>query len=191
MSCLLFDLGIEPLACALRKSPLRGIEVPGVAERVLAALYADDSSVFMHETDKYETLDEVLTKWCRGSRAMFNRPKTELIPMGEKKYREMVYKERRLTEGGPRLPEGIKIAEDGKATRLLGAWIGNDIDNSVPWSKLVTIIQTNLARWAKRNPTLTGRKLIVGLEVGSRTQYLARVQTMPKSVEKNIVNIIR
>ena len=38
---------------------------------------------------------------------------------------------------------------------------------------------------------MEGKKLIIGLEVGSRTQYLARVQGMPKSVEERIVRIIR
>ncbi|OBZ72436.1 Transposon TX1 uncharacterized protein [Grifola frondosa] len=32
MSCLLFDLAIEPLACMLRHSVIRGFHIPGVAE---------------------------------------------------------------------------------------------------------------------------------------------------------------
>lgn len=191
MSCLLFDLAIEPLACALRKSTLRGLEIPGLAERLLAKLYADDTTVYLHESDSYELLNIILNKWCTAARAKFNKAKTEAIPVGSAEYRERLLMDRKLTQNSERLPEEMRIAPDGGAIRILGAWVGNKIDNAAPWVRILAVMQRNLDRWSLRNPTLVGRKLIVGMEVGSRTQYLARVQVMPGSVQKKIVEIIR
>ncbi len=191
MSCLLFDLAIEPLACALRKSTLRGLEIPGLGERLLAALYADDTTVYLHETDSYELLTIVLNKWCKAARAKFNTAKTEAIPIGSVEHRERLATERSLTPNGERLPDEVRIAPDGRAVRILGAWVGNKIDNAVPWTRILAVIQRNLDRWSLRNPTLVGRKLIVGMEIGSRTQYLAKVQSMPGSVQGKITDIMR
>ena len=40
LSCLLFDFAIEPLAEALRSSELKGFNIPGQAERLIATLFA-------------------------------------------------------------------------------------------------------------------------------------------------------
>jgi hypothetical protein len=40
LSCLLFDLAIEPLACSLRNFPeLQGIEIPGSLQKTLVNMY--------------------------------------------------------------------------------------------------------------------------------------------------------
>lgn len=191
MSCLLFDLAIEPLACALRKSSLRGLEIPGLGERLIAALYADDTTVYLHETDSYAVLEIILNKWCNAARAKFNKAKTEAIPLGMEDHRKKLLTDRKLTANGERLPQEVRIAPDGTAVRILGAWVGNKVDNEAPWIKILAVIQRNLNRWGSRNPTLVGRKLIVGLEVGSRTQYLARVQSRPGSVQDKIMSMVK
>src|ERR1700742_4196250 len=38
LSCLLFNLAIEPLACMLRNSELKGIGIPGTSRRILVSL---------------------------------------------------------------------------------------------------------------------------------------------------------
>lgn len=45
MSCLLFDLAIEPLAEMLRQSNLKGIKVPQMATRLVCKLFADDTQI--------------------------------------------------------------------------------------------------------------------------------------------------
>ena len=190
MSCLLFNLAIEPLAHLLRESELIGLNVPGLQERLINLLFADDTTVFLHENDDFAKLEEVLTKWCKASRAKFNKEKTEVIPIGSLEYRSSVLRTRTLNRSSPPLPTGIKIADEGVAVRLLGAWIGNKIDETAQWTKITETIERNLDRWAKRNPTLGGRKLIVGMEVGGRTQFLTRAQTMPNEVEARLSAMI-
>jgi hypothetical protein len=45
LSCLLFDLAIEPLAESLRQSDLKGLKIEGIQEMIIATLFADDMLV--------------------------------------------------------------------------------------------------------------------------------------------------
>ncbi|KAH9858434.1 hypothetical protein C2E23DRAFT_717737, partial [Lenzites betulinus] len=190
MSCLLFILAIEPLAIALRASPLRGINVPGVSARLITTLYADDTTVFLHCSDDYDTLTELLRVWCAGARAKFNAGKTEAIPLGPSACRAQLVRDRTACGWALAIPPSVRIVPDGDTIRVLGARVGNDADQCAAWRPIVAKIRANLARWGRRKPTLYGRKLIVGLEVGSRTQFLAAAQGMPATIEHELQRII-
>ena len=86
LSCLIFDIAIEPLACKLRKSEIAGFTLPGVARRLVASLFADDTSAFLSAKDSWRTVWTVIDGWCKGSRAKFNTNKTEIIPIGTRAY---------------------------------------------------------------------------------------------------------
>ena len=82
MSCLLFDITIEPLANTLRLSSLKGFEIPGVENKLITTLFADDTTVFLSQFDKFTDLESIMDKWCIASGACFNVSKTEIIPIG-------------------------------------------------------------------------------------------------------------
>ncbi|KAH9903282.1 hypothetical protein C8Q73DRAFT_742405 [Cubamyces lactineus] len=191
MSCLLFDFAIEPLAAAFRSSSLKGFPVPGSAERLVAKLFADDTTVFLSEEDDYATVEDITAVWCRGSRAKFNLPKTEVIPVGTEAYRNGVLATRRLSPVGSRVQDGIHIVRDGEAIRLLGAWIGNRADPQLSWRPIVDTIKANLTKWALRRPTLHGKKLVAGMELGARTQFRAKAQGMPAAVVAELNKAMR
>lgn len=65
----------------------------------------------------------------------------------------------------------MNIAEDGTATRILGAWIGNKTDEHAIWSPILDKIDASLKRWEKTHPTIEGRKIIIQRIVGGMTQY--------------------
>jgi hypothetical protein len=90
MSCLLFNIAIEPLANMLQQSNLKGIKIPGTAKRLITNLFADDTTVFLSELDKFCDLEHILQKWCIASGAHFNVNKTEALPIGTTQYREAV-----------------------------------------------------------------------------------------------------
>ncbi|KAH9853530.1 hypothetical protein C2E23DRAFT_704431, partial [Lenzites betulinus] len=167
----------------IRASTLEGFAIPGTNEKLVSALFADDTTAFLREDDSFGELMTLLDGWCLASRARFNNDKTEVLPVGTKTYREMVVRERCLKEGTP-LPVNVRIVPDRQPVRILGAWMGNLVDQGEVWAPIVDKIKLNLERWERRNPTMYGRKLIVGVEVGCRTQFLARAQGMPKSVEQ-------
>lgn len=135
MSCLLFDLAIEPLACMIRKSNLQGFRIPGEQERLITTLFADDTTVYLSEYDCYEDLELILTKWCTASLAKFNLDKTQILPIGTKTYRTQY-----LLDGAP-LDQRDKTVPDSKAIRILGAWIGNETDEAAIWTPKIDKIK--------------------------------------------------
>ncbi|KAJ3749694.1 hypothetical protein DFH05DRAFT_1373722, partial [Lentinula detonsa] len=52
-------------------------------------------------------------------------------------------------------------------------------------------IDQSLDRWEKSRPTMEGRRLIITMIVGGMTQYLTKVQGMPKEVECRLEKWIR
>ncbi|EIW54962.1 uncharacterized protein TRAVEDRAFT_130382, partial [Trametes versicolor FP-101664 SS1] len=189
MSCLLFDLAIEPLAASFRSSTLRGISVPGGQERLIAKLFADDTTVYLSEDDDYEEMEAITSKWCRASRAKFNTSKTEVLPMGSLEYRTRLVQSRKMNGASTRIPESVHIVKEGEAIRSLGAWIGNNAPEATPWTAIIRTIECRLDKWSQGNPTLKGRRLIAGMEFGGRTQFLAMAQGMPAEVEKKLTDM--
>ncbi|KIM85018.1 hypothetical protein PILCRDRAFT_49987, partial [Piloderma croceum F 1598] len=174
----------------LRKSDLNGYQIPGSDEDLKTTLFADDTTVFLAESDSYDTLLAILTLWCRASGARFNVNKTEILPIGTKTYRDHVLNTRKTTPNGMPLPASIHIARDKEPIRILGGWVGNGIDEEAVWSKNINKIQNTFDRWDQRHPTLISRRLIVNMFAGGITQYLTMVQGMPKEVESRIQKMI-
>ena len=85
----------------------------------------------------------------------------------------------------------IKIARDGDAVRSLGAWIGNNTDDATPWEAVLDAIYRDLRSWGKVWPMMMGRKIIIQVVVGGRTQYLTSAQGMPPHIEKAVIKMIR
>lgn len=190
LSCLLFDIAIEPLATLLRKSPLKGYHIPGTAEKTITSLFADDTTVFLAKEDDFGVLQATLERWCKASGAKFNKEKTEIIPLGSTAYRESVYTTRKMSQAGPDLPEGVRIAKDGESTRILGAWIGNKTDDAQQWTTTVDKIVAALDRWKKCKPTQKGKRLIIQMFVGGMSQYLTAAQGMPDHTIRALNKII-
>ncbi|KAF5344335.1 hypothetical protein D9758_013247 [Tetrapyrgos nigripes] len=191
LSCLLFDLAIEPLAAMLRNSDLKGYKIPGHKERLIANLFADDTTVFLSADDDFETLQRILDKWCIASKAKFNIAKTEIIPMGSAEYRARVIDTRITKDGMDPLPQWLHITVDGEATRILGGWFGNNINNMSVWAPTLEKIDTHLERWNKGAPTMEGRRHIVQMVIGNMTQYLTQVQGMPTQIEKRVTKRVQ
>lgn len=192
LSCLLFDLAIEPLGEALRQSNLKGINVPKQTERLIATFFADDTTVYLSKEDDFGDLEIILQDWCLASGAKFNINKTEIIPIGTPEYRDLLRQRRFLNgEDGNVIPEHIKIACEGEAIRSLGALIGNGICQVEPWTRVLEKIDRSLARWEKSMPTMEGRRLIISMIIGGMTQYLTKVQGMPKEIEARLEKRIK
>ncbi|EIW62457.1 uncharacterized protein TRAVEDRAFT_83054, partial [Trametes versicolor FP-101664 SS1] len=174
----------------LRKSTLRGLPIPGVAERLVVKLFADDTTVFLSEDDDYEDVQEICSTWCRASRARFNVEKTEILPIGTAEYRAGVIATRKLRPDASQISRGVNIVKDGASIRSLGAWIGNGANQSTPWRPILEKIKSNLEKWSRGRPSLNGRRLIVNMEVGGRSQFLTMAQGMPESICKSVVSTV-
>lgn len=83
LSCLIFDLSIKPLAAAIRNSPILGYPIEEASKNVKCKLFADNTMVYLHKSDDLETLEAAaLNPWCKVAGAVFNKAKTEIIPIG-------------------------------------------------------------------------------------------------------------
>ena len=120
-------MAIEPLACKLRNGPtLRGLELLGLNEKLLAKFFADDTALYLHHNDRFNDVYSLLKAWCEVSGAKFNMEKTEIIPIGSEEHQCTVTQTRKINENNTMtLNERIHIAKDGEAIRSLRAWIGN------------------------------------------------------------------
>src|SRR5271168_927088 len=186
ISCLPFYLAIEPLAAMLRQSTLKGYQIPGNEEKLIANLFADDTTTFLSEEDSFADLEIVLNSWCQASTARFNVAKTEVIPIGTSEFWELVVEARKTKESHEKIPENEHMVKDGEAIRVLGAWVGNKIDSKGVWAPTLEKIDRALEQWEKSHPTMEGRRLILQMVVGGMTQYLTHVQGMPKEIEKKV-----
>ena len=97
LSCPLFDMAIEPLACRIRANPnIRGIAIPGVENVIKITLFADDTNLFLNKDDWLDYIQEILDKWCKASGARFNIEKTEIIPIGKTSHRRNIVATRKI-----------------------------------------------------------------------------------------------
>ena len=176
LSCALFNLAIEPLACRIRGDPnIKGFSVPGLIDKLAIKLFANDTNLYLSREDNLQTVQGILDEWCEISGAKFNQEKTEIIPIGREEHRHNVVATRKLSPRDPTpLPEGTRIARDGDAVRMLGAWIGNRIEDITPWEPIINKINTKLGRWKRTHPSLNGRKIITQMIVVSSAMHSYR-----------------
>ena len=99
-------------------------------------------------------------------------------------------KTRKINRDREAAPASIHIAQTREATRVLGAWVGNELDPEEPWRRIVETIQKDFRRWEARYPTLEGKRHIVQMIAGGKTQFLARAQGMPERVQAEIQQAI-
>jgi hypothetical protein len=191
LSCFLFTLAIEPMACLLHNSlNIIGFDILGLAEKLIVNLFADDTVIYAHDRDSFDEIQQLLKLWCDASGAKFNMEKTEIIPIDTKEHQEDLIRARKLNPNDATLSEEIHITQDSKAICSLGAWIGNEVDDLQPWEPTIDKIRKDLEHWNKLHPTLDGKRHIIHAVVGGWTQFLAKAQGMPISVQDTIIKEI-
>jgi len=154
-------------------------------------LFTDDTNLLLNKEDWLDYVQRTLDKWCKVSGARFNIEKTEIIPIGTKSHRKTVADNRKINaqDNNP-LPQKIRIAHNGEAVRILGAWIGNVVNNLAPWEPILNAIKTKLNQWEKAHLTLNGKHIIIQVIMGGHTQFLAKAQGMPTHIEDALMNIM-
>ncbi|CAG8676568.1 14112_t:CDS:2, partial [Acaulospora colombiana] len=135
LSCLLYNIAIEPLFELIRQSDIRGIQIHRSTTNARLSAYADDTTVFLCEDDNPEILMNCIDIFCKASTAKFNQEKTEIIPVGTKDYRANLYENRKF--GDWQIPDTIRIARDKEAIRILGSWQGNDVNANAKWEEII------------------------------------------------------
>jgi len=180
MSCLLYDIVIEPLAKSIRKSSLEGFKIQGLEEKVLVSLFADDTLVYMNEKNNNKILKQTIRNFCKASTAKFNNEKSEILLIDTKEYRNNIIKTRTINKtNNNKLDQAIRIIEDNNSLRILGAHIGNDSKTSVQWGTILKRQSRILKKWSKTSLSSKGKKLVLKALIQSRALYLATANEMP------------
>ena len=187
MSCILYDLAIEPLAEALRRSDLKGIEIKGNVEKLLVNLFADDTLVYLRENDNINVLEKVIEVFCTASTAKFNMDKTEILPIGKREFRERMIETRKMGEN--EITDDKRIIKEGESMRTLGSWVGNAKTDTLQWEKVIKSQEKVLEIWSKQNLTTKGKELILKSLVQSKAVFLATVNGMPIEVQNEMTKM--
>ena len=186
MSCLLYNLVIEPLLVSIRASPLKGFKINDKLTKVLVKAYTDDMTVFLGPEDKPTDLKNSLDLFCKASTARFNDSKTEVIPMGIKEVRNETIRTREFN--GWEIEDEIRIAQDGKATCILGSWQGNETDVQDKWNSILERQMKTMKQWTHLYPSVAGWVLLAKTLVVSLAQYLMTVNGI---LNKNLTTMER
>jgi ribonuclease HI len=191
--CLLFIIAIEPLSRLVQDSDILGIPIPHTPKSLKITLYADDTTVYLQNCDSLEKLNTLLDQWCVISGAKFNKEKMEIIPIGRPEYRETVIAYRKLNNSDTPIPDDIRIAVDSVPTRILGTFVGNNIDNSAFWHKCVEKLARILDRWEASGiyPDWQTRRSIVNQSLIAATQFHTAAMSMPEPGLKALWKVCR
>jgi len=192
LSCPLFDLAIEPLACCIHADPnIKGLMIPSVENAIKIMLFADDTNLFLSKNDWLDYIQEILDEWCKASGARFNLEKTEIIPIGKPSHRRTIAETRRINpqDTNP-LPPRIRITCNGEAVRILGAWIGNKNNDQTPWEPILDTIKSKLDLWERAHLTLNRKRIIIQAIIGGHTQFMAKAQGMPSHIKNALTNMM-
>ena len=161
--CALFNLSIEPLACSIRNDcTLKGYQIPGLPEKIIVNLYADDTTLLLSKEDNLDHIYGILDTWYKASGAKFNSGKTEILLIGTHTHRTRLCKTCKLNpkEHNP-INEGIRIIRDKETMRVLSTWIGNAMDATASWEPILDKIKKALDHYNNGFPTLKERKMII------------------------------
>jgi ribonuclease HI len=190
MSCLIYDIAIEPLGNLLRQSKLEGIKLFDEVERALVLMFADDTAIVMNENDDIKEVNRCTELFCKASTAKFNDKKEEILAVGTEQFRENFITTRTMATG-TRLPDYVKIVTNQEPMRMLGAYHGNMGRADEQWKKILAKQQEIMNRAQKSHPTTKGKVMILKALIESRALYLAMVNGMPQDIEEKMEKQMR
>ncbi|KAH9848809.1 hypothetical protein C2E23DRAFT_695566, partial [Lenzites betulinus] len=88
-------------------------------------------------------------------------------------------------------PTNVHVAAEGEPVRILGAWLGNGVNECEIWAPKINKILAVITHWKNSSATLNGKRHVVQMMIGGMSQFLTNVQRMPKSVTTRLNKLIR
>ena len=142
LSCILFDLVMEPLAIAIRKSALlRGIDLPN-GDQVKCCLYADDTVGIVRNMAELEQIGRLLVLFEKASGQKINWHKTYLMVLGGLDLDLAAMAEQF---------RALKVLRAGESYTHLGIPVGYQIGDALTnfWDDMVVDLGERVASWLK------------------------------------------
>jgi hypothetical protein len=169
LSCLLFDIYLEPLGAMLRACPGAGITLDN-GDVLTGGFFADDSTVFSGslESAEYQTT-EIVGTFCAASGAVLNKAKCVTLALNAHDTPET-----RALEGRRGYPS-LTIAAPGTPVRYLGVYIGQGLAPEYQAQLLNDKILAAFAHWGVRGRTVAGRVVLATSVILSTVWYVTAV----------------
>ena len=175
-SPLAFVIALEMLAIRIRNdSNIKGIELPisssaaAPTSLLKILLYADDITMFLKDHHDMKRVLETINSFSKISNLSINKNKTEAMWLGSKKYSTENYFD-------------IKWKQ---TVKIVGIFFNNATPASLieqNWSNRLNKIQELMARWSKRNLSLSGKMCIIKTFLLSQMIYVIQSLYLPEHV---------
>jgi hypothetical protein len=171
LSCLLFDLYIEPLGDMLRAAPELGVPMPD-GTRLTSVFFADDSTILSNSLESAEfQVDNIVGQFCAVSGAELNLDKCTTLVLNNAEIPT-------LRAGTP----SLNLSPSGTPVRYLGAFLGHQLDPDYHVRLLHDKFLATLPQWQCRARTLNGRKVIANSLILSQIWHLTAVAPIPDTM---------
>jgi len=150
-------------------------------------MFAGDTMIYMNENDDTKPLENTIKSFCEVFTAKFNEEKSEILPMGTKKYRDEVVRTRITNQANGRtIDPKIKIIGDRESIQTLGAYVGNKNKLGIQWGTVLQAQAKIMKNWSGMNLLTKGKELVLKALIQSRAMYLATANKMPKDIIKRM-----
>lgn len=168
LSCLLFNIAIDPLAkMILAESKLCGFKDSwGCHHKV--SMYADDTAVYLKALREWKTVRKLYTVYAKASGARLNVSKTKILAVDNEGPQSQTYK-------------GIEVIR-GIPIEYLGVPVGEDVDESVFWKKRMSKIISRVKQWSRINTSRWARVRISNTVLESTLWYHLKCMSPKESV---------
>ena len=159
LSCILYNVAIEPLAKYLLNEPrLPGyVDQNGKSHKI--SMYADDTAVYLTDLKQWKVLRRKFRRYEKATGAALNEPKCVIVAAGVESVPDRI---------GP-----IRVTL-GVPTKYLGIPIGSKIDQQELWHELLIKIERIIARWNQRFLSLRQRISVVKTCLDSTLYFYLR-----------------
>ncbi len=179
LSPLLYCIVSEVMAEAIRNEPkIKGIKLPDNSE-IKISQYADDTTLFVSDTDSISSCLSVLRVYAAASGAKINIDKTKGLWLGTMKQNQPIFEDIEFTN--------TKI-------NVLGIWIGNEDCTKDNWDPIITKLEKTLNLWSQRDLSYQGKVTVINILATSKLWYVSNVFPMPQwalvKINKAISNFL-
>jgi len=176
LSCLLFDLYLEPLGAMLRACPEAGIELDD-GTVLTGAFFADDSTLLSGSLESAEyQVDVIVGQFCAASGAALNKAKCVTLALNANEDPNT----RVARRGFP----SITVAAPGQPIRFLGVYVGQDLEADYHVQLLNDRFLASFAHWGCRARTIQGRRVLATSVVLATLWYVTAVTVIPERYVK-------
>jgi len=185
LSPLLYDLVDEAFANYIRACPsLRGITLPGAHASlppIKILSYADDKVIALSDPRELSVLQEAFTLYELATFSKINWRKTVGLLLGPEPDEIVGTPWHRISLG-----THIRWWDGEEPLRYLGYSIAPIEVHDQVWERVVARMESTLARWSRRNLTLTGKVTVIRTLALSQLWYVASLTPLPRATERRI-----